>query len=269
MKRRIVATSVAALTVAAGGAAAVAATGGSQQEDSKAVIDDAAKDLGVQPSELSDALKKALANRVDAAVAAGQITKAEGDALKERIASQEYPLLGGLGHRGGPGGHGFHHLAAAAAYLGLSEAELRTQLSGDKTLADVAKARGKTVAGLVAALVADEKKELQEAVSSGRITQAQADELPRERPGAVHGPRERDDARRWPARVRRPPGGERSQTRREARRSRPAGAAAANPQAAARARSRPSRIRSSPSSNPLVSSSCGSRCCWMCSTRSG
>ena len=179
MKRRIVATSVAALTVAAGGAAAVAASGGSQQEDSKAVIDDAAKDLGVQPSELSDALKKALANRVDAAVAAGQITKAEGDALKERIASQEYPLLGGpgLGHRGGAGGHGFHHLAAAAAYLGLSEAELRTQLSGDKTLADVAKARGKTVAGLVAALVADEKKELQEAVSSGRITQAQADDM--------------------------------------------------------------------------------------------
>ena len=63
MKRRIVATSVAALTVAAGGAAAIAATGDSQQEDSKAVIDDAAKDLGVQPSELSDALKKALANR--------------------------------------------------------------------------------------------------------------------------------------------------------------------------------------------------------------
>ncbi len=177
MKRKIVATSVAALTVAAGGAAAVAATGGSQQEDSKAVIDDAAKDLGVQPSELSDALKKALANRVDAAVAAGRITKAEGDALKERIAAQEYPLLGGLGHHGGPGRHGFHHLAAAAAYLGLSEAELRTQLSGDKTLADVAKARGKTVAGLVAALVAGEKKELQEAVSSGRITQAQADEL--------------------------------------------------------------------------------------------
>jgi len=175
MKRRIVATSVAALTVAAGGAAAVAATGGSQQEDSKAVIDDAANDLGVQPSELSDALKKALANRVDAAVAAGRITKAEADALKERIASQEYPLLGRLGDRG-PGGHGFHHLAAAAAYLGLTEAELRTQLSDDKTMADIAKARGKTVAGLVAALVADEKKELQAAVSSGRITQAQADE---------------------------------------------------------------------------------------------
>jgi hypothetical protein len=176
MKRRIVATSVAALTVAAGGAAAIAATGDSQQEDSKAVIDDAAKDLGVRPSELSDALKKALANRVDAAVAAGRITKAEADALKERIASQEYPLLGGpgLGHRGA---HGFHHLVAAAAYLGLTEAELRTQLAGDKTLADVAKARGKTVAGLVAALVADEKKELQEAVSSGRLTQAQADEM--------------------------------------------------------------------------------------------
>ena len=140
MKRRIVATSVAALTVAAGGAAAVAATGGSQQEDSKAVIDDVAKDLGVQPSELSDALKKALANRVDAAVAAGQITKAEGDALKERIASQEYPLLGAASATTAARAvTGSTTWRPRPAYLGLSEAELRTQLSGDKTLADVAR----------------------------------------------------------------------------------------------------------------------------------
>jgi hypothetical protein len=178
MRRKIVATAVAALAVAGGGAAFAATGLGTPQEESKAVIDDAAEQLGVDSTELSDALKKAFQNRIDAAVAAGTITKAEGDALKERIESQDYPLLGGPGlwHHG-PGGHRFGHLDAAATYLGLSETELRTQLAGGKTLADVAKAEGKTVDGLVSALVADEKKELDAAVSSGRLTQAQADEM--------------------------------------------------------------------------------------------
>jgi hypothetical protein len=176
MKRKIVATGAAALAVAGGGAA-VAATGfDSPQEESKAVIDDAAEQLGVESSELSDALKQAMENRIDAAVAAGRITEAQGDAMKERLESQEYPPLGGPGFEH-HGVRGFHHLAAVATYLGLSETELRTQLADGKTLADVAKAEGKTVDGLVSALVADEKKELEAAVSSGRLTQAQADEL--------------------------------------------------------------------------------------------
>jgi len=177
MRRKIVAVGVAALAVAGAGAA-VAATGfGTPQEESKAVIDDAAEQLGVDSTELSDALKQAFENRIDAAVAAGSITEAEGDAMKQRIESEDYPLLGGpgFGHHGGP--HGFGHLAAAATYLGLSETDLRTQLDGGKTLADVAKAEGKTVDGLVSALIADEKKELDAAVSAGRLTQAQADEM--------------------------------------------------------------------------------------------
>jgi hypothetical protein len=176
VRRKIVATAVAALAVAGGGAAFAATGVGTPQEESKAVIEDAAEQLGVDSTELSDALKTAFANRIDAAVAAGTITKAEGDELKERIESQDYPLLGGPGF-GHHGGHRFGHLDAAATYLGLSETELRTQLSDGKTLADVAKAEGKTVDGLVSALVADEKKELDAAVSSGRLTQAQADEL--------------------------------------------------------------------------------------------
>jgi len=182
MKRRIVATGVAALAVVGGGAAVAATkTLGTPQEESKAVVDDAAKQLGIDSSKLSAALKKALENRVDAAVAAGQMTNAEGDALKARIEAEEYPLLAGPGFgrhgHGGPGGPGGGHVDAAAAYLGLSATELQTQLAAGKTLADVAKAQGKTVDGLVAALVADEKKELGAAVSAGRLTQAQADEL--------------------------------------------------------------------------------------------
>ena len=45
------------------------------------------------------------------------------------------------------------------------------------TLAAIAKAKGKTVDGLVAALVADEQKELDAAVQAGRLTDAQAKEL--------------------------------------------------------------------------------------------
>jgi hypothetical protein len=174
MTRKILAAAVAALAVAGAGAA-VAATGlGTPEQNSKAVVDDAAKQLGVDSTALSNALKKALQNRVDAAVAAGSITEVEGETLKARIAAEEYPLLG-FGHHGGPGFG--HHLAAAATYLGLSETELQTQLAGGKTLADVAKAQGKTVDGLVAALVADEKKELDAAVAAGRLTQAQANEM--------------------------------------------------------------------------------------------
>jgi hypothetical protein len=179
MKRKVMSVGVAALAVAGGGAA-IAATGiGTPQEESKAVVADAAKQLGVTPGELSRALKKALENRVDAAVAAGKLTKEQGDAIKARIEAEDYPMLGGLGfgRHGGPGMHGFGHLAAAATYLGVTEAELQTQLAAGKSLADVAKAKGKSVDGLVSALVADEKKELDAAVKAGRLTQAQADQM--------------------------------------------------------------------------------------------
>ncbi len=183
MRRKILIATAAALAVAGGGAAIAASKSGSPQEESKAVVDDAAKQLGVTPAKLSSALKTALENRVDAAVAAGRLTKEQGDALKKRIEAEDYPILGGVGmglgfaHPGGGPGiiHRFGHLDAAASYLGMTEAELRTQLAGGKTLAEVAKAKGKSVDGLVSALVADEKKELDAAVAAGRLTQKQED----------------------------------------------------------------------------------------------
>jgi hypothetical protein len=177
MKRKVVAIGAAALAVTGGGAAVAATSLVDPEQESEAVIDDAASQLGVQPSELTDALEQALLKRVDAALAAGRITQAQANELRQRIQSGDYPLIGPvLGHRGGPG-HGFGHVEAAATYLGLTEAELRSQLEGGKTMADVAKAQGKTVDGLVAALVADEKKELDAAVAAGRLTQAQANAM--------------------------------------------------------------------------------------------
>src|SRR5712692_4275645 len=172
-RNRLIAGVVAALAVTGGGAAIAASKLGSPKEESQAVINDAAQQLGVQPSALSHALKKGLENRVDAAVAAGRITKDEGDALKTRIESGEFPLF-----FGGPG-PGFHHggpvggLDAAASYLGLTEAELRTQLEAGKTLAQVAQDKGKSVDGLIQALVDDAQKKLDAAVAAGRLTKDQ------------------------------------------------------------------------------------------------
>ena len=86
LKRKVIAGAVAASAIAGAGGAIAATKLGSPQEDSQAIVNDAAQQLGVKPSALSDALKKALENRIDAEVAAGNLTKAEGDALKSRIA---------------------------------------------------------------------------------------------------------------------------------------------------------------------------------------
>jgi ribosomal protein S20 len=177
------AAGVALLVAGLGAAGAIAASRVfSPSEESKAVIDDAAAQLGVQPKELSDALKQALKNRIDAAVDAGVLTKNEAQELEARIDSGEYPFLFGPGlgfhHRGLAFGFGPHtdFLAAAAAYLGMSEGELRDALDG-KTLTDIAKDKGKTVSGLVTALVAAEEKRIDEAVADGRITKSQAVEI--------------------------------------------------------------------------------------------
>jgi hypothetical protein len=186
-RRRKITIAVAAalagvLAVALGAAGAIAASGVlSANDESQAVIDDAADRLGVEPSELSEALREALKSRVDAAVEAGRLTEAQGEALKERIDSGETPLLfGGLGRHGlghfGGFGH-FGKLEAAASYLGLGEDELREQLGDGKTLAEIAEAEGKSVDGLVQALVDEAEAKLDDAVADGRLTQAQADEI--------------------------------------------------------------------------------------------
>ncbi|HEY3921330.1 MAG TPA: hypothetical protein VGL76_04365 [Gaiellaceae bacterium] len=57
---------------------------------------------------------------------------------------------------GGPGGPGGPPGAQAiATYLGVTTAELQSDLQGGKTLAQVATAQGKTVSGLEAAMLAD------------------------------------------------------------------------------------------------------------------
>jgi hypothetical protein len=183
VKRKVVAAGVAALAVGGTGAG-IAATklASSPSAENNAIVDAAAKNLGVEPSKLSAAIKKALEDRVDAAVADGRLTKHQGAELKQRIESGDVPFFAGpgLGHPGFGFRHAFgpphaflHGFGAAATYLGLTEDQLRDRLESGQSLAEIAKAQNKSVDGLEDALVKDVQDKLDRAVKDGRLTKAQ------------------------------------------------------------------------------------------------
>jgi hypothetical protein len=107
-------------------------------------------------------------------VSDGTITQAQAD--KVQAALEAARPEGGPGGPGGPGGRG-PGLDAAAKALGIDASELRTDLQSGKTIADVAKDKGVDVQTVIAALVTDMQSHLADAVSNGRLTQAQADEM--------------------------------------------------------------------------------------------
>ena len=115
-----------------------------------------------------------------AAVKAGRLTQAQADQITTDLTQRFTDLVNGVRGPGGPDGH--HgpgdELAVVTTYLGLTQAQLQTQLEAGKTLGQIADATsGKSKAGLIAALVAAEKTELAAAVKAGTITQAQADQI--------------------------------------------------------------------------------------------
>jgi len=205
-KFRLIMGTLAVAAVVSGGVAYAATKDDSPSARSQAIVNDAAGTLGVAPSKLSDALKKALENQVDAQVTAGKLTQAQADAIKKRIEDGTQPIFGGgpggfgkhFGHGGpggfggpggpggfgGPGGPGHDFGGPLAAgldelgtYLGLSADALRTQLQSGKSLADIAKAQGKTVDDLKATITAAVTKRLDAAVTAGKITKDQETKL--------------------------------------------------------------------------------------------
>lgn len=217
--KRKVAIGAAALVAVSGGGIAVAANATKSEsaaQRQKAFVDDAAKRLNVTPDQLTSALKGAFGDQLDQAVTDGKLTQKQADALKQRIAKGGLPLGGGFGGRGhgGPGGHGpgglagrGDSLAAAASYLGLTETQLRDKLTAGTSLADVAKAQGKTADGLEQAIVDATKKDLDKAVTDGKLTAAQRDSIEKDLAARVkqrvenarpqRGPGGPDGARGW------------------------------------------------------------------------
>ena len=178
-RHRLLLAGALAAVLAIGAGAAIGATGGSGD----GFLADVAKRLGISEEKLTDAIQDARIAQIDAAVKAGDLTEEQGAELKERVRSGAGLAFGpGFGHRG-PFGHGpgrgahTDMLEAAAGYLGVTVASLRESLRDGQSLADVAKAKGKSVDGLKAALRTAVREDLDEAVTDGKLTKAQADEL--------------------------------------------------------------------------------------------
>jgi hypothetical protein len=167
LKRRLAigAAGVAALATAGGTYAAARDTG-----DRDAYLNDVAERLNVSRSDLTKAMREAFYARLDRAVAQGRLSRDEANAVKERVRRHggvPFPG-GGPGHgppgkrlflAGGPFGGG---IVAAGDYLGLSDAQLRERLRSGKSLAELARERGKSVDGLEDAIEKAVRGEIQD-----------------------------------------------------------------------------------------------------------
>lgn len=173
---------------AAAGGGAYAATQ-STSNPRQAFLNDVAKRLHVSPQRLTAALKGALIDRLNAAVKDGRLTQAQANAIERRLerGGQGPFLLGpGMGLRPGvprgffKGPAPFSHagpLGAAATYLGLSEATLLKDMQSSRSLAQIAKSRGKSTAGLERAMAASVKAKLDRAVAAGIVTKSQEQQI--------------------------------------------------------------------------------------------
>jgi len=194
LKRKLMIGVLGAALLGIAGGGAYAATSSSSSNPRQAFLDDVAGRLHVSSADLAAALKAASADQLDAAVKAGKLTQAEADAIKQKMQNKGAPGApffgfrkgGPLGKRGGPlvggpfggakqflGGPLMGGIDAVAKYLGLTPAKLRTEIASGKSLADVAKAQGKDVAGLETTIKDAAKTQLDKLVAAKRITQAQ------------------------------------------------------------------------------------------------
>jgi polyhydroxyalkanoate synthesis regulator phasin len=133
---------------------------------------------GKSVSGLKDVIYSDAKTNLDQAVADGKLTAAQEQAMLAEMKSHLDDIVNGTGPKvavkgadRGPFGD------AAATYLGLSPAELQTQLENGKTLAQVAADQGKSVDGLKAAILAGAKADLDQAVDAGKITAAQEQQM--------------------------------------------------------------------------------------------
>ena len=189
-RRRWLALGAVGVVLVVGAGAGVAATGAADD----GFLAGVAKRLGISEDKLQDAIRDESIARIDEAVQSGDLTEEQGERLKERVRSGEG--LGPLGRGFGLGrdfglgpipdfGFGFprvfkgvgNQLDAAAEYLGLTQAELRDELSDGDSLADIAEEKGKSVDGLKTAMRNALKADLDEAVDDGVVTREQADNL--------------------------------------------------------------------------------------------
>ncbi len=118
---------------------------------------------------------------IDAAVTAGQLTQAQATQMKTQTTQRVTDMVNGIEPAHGPGGPGgpgrglqAEDQQVIATAIGITTTQLQTELSGGKTVAAIAKEHNVDPAKVISALVTSENSEIDQRVSSGQITAAQA-----------------------------------------------------------------------------------------------
>jgi hypothetical protein len=130
---------------------------------------------GKTAADVATALKNAAHTRIDQAVTAGRLTAAQAATQKTAVEQRIDQQVNQVKQQGGPGGfgRGGFDSAAVATAIGIPADQLRTELQG-KSLAQVAQAHGKTAADVAAALKNAAHTRIDQAVTAGRVTAADA-----------------------------------------------------------------------------------------------
>ena len=148
---------------------------------------------GKTAADVVAAITTALTKAIDDSATKGTITADQATALKAHTADLANHLVndadggpGGRfgGHRHGPGmGHGLlgeargKVVTAVATALGISEADLKTELDAGSTLAQIAVKHGKTAADVTKVVTDSATAQIEAAVTSGKLTADQATKL--------------------------------------------------------------------------------------------
>ena len=140
-----------------------------------ATIAQVAQQQGVDVQKVINAMVADATAHIDQAVQDGKLTADQADERKAALPDRITRLV----NEGKPKGEGRGHgpkLDAAAKALGVSTDELRDQLRGGKTIAQVAEARNVDKQKVIDAMVADAEQHLDQAVQDGKLTADQANE---------------------------------------------------------------------------------------------
>lgn len=191
MKRTWLLAASAGAVVAVIGVGAVLAQSSGQPAAGSSFLDRVAQKLGIDSPKLKQAIDDTRIEDIDAAVAAGNLTQKQADALKQRAANGpeffgEKGFAPGMNGGHGPGrgfdfglGMGMHDAAQKfAGFLGISVEQLRTELqAGNATLASVAESHGKSRDDVKSFIAGNVKSKLDAAVANQDLTQQRADQI--------------------------------------------------------------------------------------------
>ena len=134
-----------------------------------------AVEISKSQAEINSAFQRAIADTLADEVKSNQITQAQADAIKKKLANQTPCALPAAAPHGGGNkaeiaAYMQQYVAAAALALGITEAQLKADLAGGQSLSQVATAQKVSEADFRSKLINNLKPALDKAVTDKKLT---------------------------------------------------------------------------------------------------